>query len=103
MSFFASAAAAGFSGYQALKADQRERRSLRAYVGTDYKQFEVKCPSCAAPSPQPASSGAKNDYFTIGLRNSGQTPAYDLTVSGPGKKCPLATRCLRISATPNRK
>jgi hypothetical protein len=89
MSFFASAAAAGFSGYQAWKADEREQRSLRAYVGTDYKMFQLKCPSCDASSPQPTSAGAKTDYFTVGLRNSGQTPAYDLSLTGTWKEMPF--------------
>ena len=65
---------------------------LRAYVGTEAKRFELRCASCDATAPRAektANGFYKDDYIIITFRNSGQTPANNLSVTGSWKEMPF--------------
>jgi hypothetical protein len=89
LAFFASASAATFSGMQTRANAEGQRRSLRAYVGTDTKGFRLQCGSCETGALRPEKGPNpfyKDDFIVIAVRNSGQTPAYDLSVKGSWKE-----------------
>jgi hypothetical protein len=112
---FVLAVATGYSAYVLNATDHTLKDTLRAqinsselqlraYLGMDAKAFDLHCESCdppTLPKVEKRSAFHKGGFITVIVRNSGQTPAFEVSVHGSWKEMPFGANLPRDFTYPN--